>query len=175
MSDSVGPIRPFISSTFRDFQEERGYLNSIVFPQLNSLCYSIGTYFAPVELRWGITEVQAQSGQVISLCLDNISRCEPFFICLLGDRYGSHRSKKRPALPSAHSDLPDDCDWLDVSFLNAAEGGHDWVLGDAYQNLSVTELEIHEAALRRRFKHCRFYIREGRHKKLKVCSFYKYT
>ena len=162
MSEPISPvpIRPFISSTFQDFQEERGYLNAHIFPELNNLCYQKGTYFAPVELRWGITKKEGDSGETISLCLNNIQRCEPFFICLVGWRYGANRSIKRPKL-SINDEEKYHKDWLDLSFLRAAKYcGHEWVLDDSYQNSSVTELEIEEAAFRKRFKYCRFYFRE---------------
>ena len=43
-----------------------------------------GTYFAPIDLRWGINKNQSQEGRVISLCLDYIHDGAPYFICLLG-------------------------------------------------------------------------------------------
>ena len=44
-----------------------------------------GTYFAPIDLRWGINKNQSQEGRVISLCLDYIQNGAPYFICLLGE------------------------------------------------------------------------------------------
>ena len=157
------PVRPFISSTFVDFEEERDHLVRRIFPQLNSLCHNRGTYFAPVDLRWGINEEQAQSGHVISLCLDYINQCTPFFICLLGERYGSHRPNESPPLPASYRDLPDDAPWLDVNFLRAAANGHKWVLQDGNQTSSITELEIIQAAFLNDSKYCRFYFRDVRH------------
>ena len=43
------------------------------------------TYFAPIDLRWGINKNQSQAGRVISLCLDYIKTGSPYFICLLGE------------------------------------------------------------------------------------------
>ena len=157
------PVRPFISSTFKDFHEERDHLVRRIFPQLNSLCHNRGTFFAPVDLRWGINEEQSQSGHVISLCLDYINQCTPFFICLLGERYGSHRPNNAPLLPTSFRDLPDDAHWLDTNFLRAAANGHKWVLQDACQKASVTELEIIQAAFLNDSKYCRFYFRDVRH------------
>ncbi len=68
------PVCPFISSTFVDFQAEREHLVKHVFPQLELLCQDRWTYFAPVDLRWGITDEQATRGQVIKMCLDYIER-----------------------------------------------------------------------------------------------------
>jgi hypothetical protein len=47
-------IRVFISSTFRDMQEEREELVKQVFPQLRRLCESRGVTCGEVDLRWGV-------------------------------------------------------------------------------------------------------------------------
>jgi len=52
-------IRVFISSTFRDMQEEREELVKQIFPQLRRLCESRGVTWGEVDLRWGIAEEQA--------------------------------------------------------------------------------------------------------------------
>jgi len=36
----------------------------------------------------GITAEQAQSGEVMRICLSEIDKCRPFFLSLLGNRYG---------------------------------------------------------------------------------------
>ncbi|XP_033120018.1 putative tetratricopeptide repeat protein 41 [Anneissia japonica] len=154
------PIRPFISSTFTDFQIERDYLVRNVFPQLNAQCREHGTYFAPIDLRWGITKEQANTGNVIKLCLDYINQCAPFFICLLGERYGSHRSPEEPPLPKTYKELGKDASWLDKNYMIAAENGFSWILQDSFQNSSITELEIIQASFLNDSPHVRFYFRE---------------
>ncbi|MBT6153667.1 MAG: DUF4062 domain-containing protein, partial [Planctomycetaceae bacterium] len=81
-------IRVFVSSTFRDMQAEREVLVKQVFPKLRKLCDERGVVFTDVDLRWGITEEQSDEGQVLPICLAEIERCRPFFIGLLGNRYG---------------------------------------------------------------------------------------
>ena len=81
-------IRVFISSTFRDMQEERDILIKKIFPQLRKLCEERAVTWTEVDLRWGITTEQAAEGKVLPLCLEEIRRCRPYFIGLLGDRYG---------------------------------------------------------------------------------------
>ncbi len=81
-------IRVFVSSTFRDMQEDRDYLVKFVFPRLRKLCESRGVSWGEVDLRWGITDEEAAEGQVLPLCLREIEFCRPFFIGLLGERYG---------------------------------------------------------------------------------------
>ncbi|MGO9274889.1 MAG: DUF4062 domain-containing protein [Terriglobia bacterium] len=81
-------IRVFVSSTFRDMAEEREQLAKRVFPALRKLCESRGVVWGEVDLRWGITQEQSERGEVLPICLDEIHRCRPYFIGLLGERYG---------------------------------------------------------------------------------------
>ena len=81
-------IRVFLSSTFRDFMEERDLLVKQVFPSLRRLAQERGVEVVDVDLRWGITEEESQQGKVIGICLAEIDRCRPFFIGMLGERYG---------------------------------------------------------------------------------------
>ncbi|HNX29375.1 MAG TPA: tetratricopeptide repeat protein [Syntrophomonadaceae bacterium] len=85
----------FISSTFRDMHAERGYLQDIVFPELEKrLRESAYPYhIEPIDLRWGVetaglNEQQQKETEVLKVCLNEIERSRPFMIVLLGDRYG---------------------------------------------------------------------------------------
>lgn len=81
-------IRVFISSTFRDMQEERDYLVKFAFPELRKRCNERYIDFVEVDLRWGITEEQSERGEVLPICLAEIENCRPYFIGILGERYG---------------------------------------------------------------------------------------
>jgi tetratricopeptide (TPR) repeat protein len=81
-------MRVFISSTFRDMQAERDHLIKVIFPQLRKLCEQRGVVWSEVDLRWGITNEQSAEGQVLPICLEEIRRCRPYFIGLIGERYG---------------------------------------------------------------------------------------
>lgn len=81
-------LRVFISSTFRDMQAERDELIKFIFPQIRKLCEERGVIWSEVDLRWGITEEQKSEGKVLPICLSEIHRCRPYFIGLLGERYG---------------------------------------------------------------------------------------
>jgi tetratricopeptide (TPR) repeat protein len=81
-------LRLFISSTFRDLQAEREYLIKKVFPELRALCRERGVTFTEVDLRWGLTDEQQRLGRIIRTCLEEIDRCRPFFIGIIGERYG---------------------------------------------------------------------------------------
>jgi hypothetical protein len=79
-------VRVFVSSTFRDMHEEREQLVKFVFPELRRRCRERGVELVEVDLRWGITE--AERGEVLPICLAEIDKCHPYFIGLLGERYG---------------------------------------------------------------------------------------
>lgn len=86
--DSSTELRLFLSSTFIDFLGERDYLAKKVFPTLRSLCRERGLEFTEIDLRWGLTAEDSQKGRIIRTCLEEIDKCQPFFIGLLGERYG---------------------------------------------------------------------------------------
>jgi len=81
-------IRVFLSSTFRDFMEERDLLVKQVFPELRRKARARGVEVVDVDLRWGITEEESRQGRVIPICLGEIDRCRPYFVGMLGERYG---------------------------------------------------------------------------------------
>jgi len=81
-------LRLFLSSTFIDFQAERDFLAKKVFPALRNLCRERGVEFTEIDLRWGLTDEDAERGRIIGTCLQEIENCRPFFIGLLGERYG---------------------------------------------------------------------------------------
>jgi hypothetical protein len=81
-------VRVFVSSTFRDMQAERDHLVKVVFPELRRRCRECAVEFVEVDLRWGVTEEQAERGETLPICLAEIERCRPYFIALLGECYG---------------------------------------------------------------------------------------
>lgn len=81
-------VRVFISSTFRDMHAERDNLVKVVFPALREKLEKYRIHLVDIDLRWGVTAEQADNDQVLDLCLQQIDECRPFFIGILGDRYG---------------------------------------------------------------------------------------
>lgn len=94
MAQTLPPVvRVFISSTFADMMNERNYFNQVLAPQLTRLCEKRGVSFFSVDLRWGITQEEQINGEVLPICLREIDKCRPFFIGILGNRYGSTLEK----------------------------------------------------------------------------------
>ena len=83
-------IRVFISSTFRDMHAERDHLVTVVFPELRERIEQLGLAFFDVDLRWGVPgkDVYGESANFWDYCRQWIERVEPFFVCMLGQRYG---------------------------------------------------------------------------------------
>jgi hypothetical protein len=90
----------FISSTFKDFHQERDYLNWFIFKKLSDELEQFRVHLNIVDLRWGLytTEIddeQEREKRILSVCIDEIKRCNPFFIAMLGNRYGWQPPKNR--------------------------------------------------------------------------------
>lgn len=90
----------FISSTFADMQAERDHLKNIVLPRIKEELRKKRIKLEIVDLRWGLdtTSIEQEDERevtVLKVCLDEIKRCKPFFICLMGDRYGWIPPEKR--------------------------------------------------------------------------------
>ncbi|OPL09300.1 MAG: hypothetical protein AVO34_13720 [Firmicutes bacterium ML8_F2] len=67
---------------------ERDHLTRIVFPELKERCRKRQLQLIDVDLRWGVTEEQAEGGGALDICLDEIDSCRPYFLGLIGHRYG---------------------------------------------------------------------------------------
>jgi len=119
-------VRIFLSSTFRDYGEERDLLVRKVFPNLRAKLKDRFVELVDVDLRWGITVKQAERGEVLPICLAEIDRARPYFVGMLGDRYGWI-----PPIDAYAADLVERQPWLD-----SHRGGK-----------SVTELEMLHGAL----------------------------
>lgn len=119
-------VRVFVSSTFRDFREERNLLKQEVEPTLNQRAEDRMVQVTIVDLRWGITSEQANRGLTLPVCLGEVVRCRPHFIGLLGERYGWV-----PPAGAFGSVVVESMPWLK----------------DHIGGSSVTELEIRHGAL----------------------------
>jgi tetratricopeptide (TPR) repeat protein len=127
MNQQIKTIRIFISSTFKDMHSERDYLVKYVFPELRDRCIKKGLSLVDVDLRWGVTEEEAEQGKAIEICLDEIENCRPFFIRILGERYGW--------TPTTYQ-VPD---YEKYDWLRKFEKGH-----------SITALEIYHGVLNKK-------------------------
>ncbi|MBR4866526.1 MAG: DUF4062 domain-containing protein, partial [Clostridia bacterium] len=120
-------IYVFISSTFNDMHAERDFLVKRVFPELRVWCAKRHLRLRDIDLRWGVSAADAQENKrVVEVCLQNIDKCRPFFLCFMGQRRGwvPGSADVNPAVLDAFPDL--------AAYIGAN---------------SVTELEILHALL----------------------------
>lgn len=121
-------IKVFISSTFRDLNIERDYIVQKIFPEIRAELDGINV--SEVDLRWGITDEESREKRVVDLCLQYLYESKPFFVGILGERYGSTIS-------------PDN---VELSPLVSDAYPHVW--DDLNAGLSITEIEILNGVLR---------------------------
>nr|WP_281719832.1 tetratricopeptide repeat protein [Nitrosomonas nitrosa] len=132
-------IRVFVSSTFLDMKEEREALMSHTWPALRKFCREREVEFVEVDLRWGISEEQSIRNETLKLCLQEIRACRPYFVGLLGERYGWV-----PGPEAFTADLLEEESWLHEHRLK-----------------SVTELEILHGVLNNSdAEHALIYMRD---------------
>lgn len=141
-------ISIFVSSTFVDMEAERDYLQRVVIPELNEYFALRQVQLNIIDLRWGVKTndlkaLEEREKLVLKVCLNEIKRSRPFFIAMLGDRYGWI-----PSVNRFHSI----CDSLPEKERKLLSSG---------ENKSVTELEIFFGAIKAEIpvSHCLFYYR----------------
>jgi len=101
---------------------ERDHLVSTVFPELHERLDRLGLDFYDVDLRWGVPETgwEGERANPWRYCKRWIELVEPFFICILGQRYGRMLAPEELEEPGEEQ---------------------------AYNGLSITEMEVRHAVL----------------------------
>jgi AraC-like DNA-binding protein len=73
-------------------QAERDYLRTQLLPEVNDILREYAIKLRLIDLRWGINTLESNEctveEKVLQVCLNEIKRSRPFFLGLLGDRYG---------------------------------------------------------------------------------------
>ena len=107
-----------------------------VLPELRRYGATRGLDIQFVDLRWGVTEAEIADGRLIERCLGVVDECRPFFIGILGERYGTTITR-----------IPD-----------ALRARQPWL--EEFEGRSLTELEIEYGVIRRiETTHAYFYFR----------------
>ena len=109
-----------------------------MFPEISNFCEKRGIEFTGIDLRTGVTAEQSENGMTLNLCLQEVERCRPYFLCLLGERYGWCQP--------THSEAETD-ELLHKTFENTISQYpiFNWISN--YTKSSVTELEIRQGYL----------------------------
>ncbi|MGM9698918.1 MAG: WG repeat-containing protein [Prevotella sp.] len=127
-------INIFISSTFNDMQSERDIIRKQTVRKLQEELADYHVNIQVTDLRWGVDTLNVDEGEreakVLHVCMDAIQNSRPYFIALLGERYGW--------LPSYQS-------MENIKRTLSEDQQH--ALGDVSNSMSVTEMEIILGAL----------------------------
>ena len=123
-------IRIFISSTFRDMMKERDYLITKVFPELRRYCEERDISLFELDLRWGVTQEESENQMAFKICLNEVGNTRPFFIGLLGERYGW---------------VPDEKTIERMKPTNVFEE-YEWLMDELKKKKSITEVEMQDGA-----------------------------
>ena len=128
-------IKVFLSSTFKDMDAERDLIMNRVAPTLQQLLAPQGITVQFIDLRWGVNTQDADENEreniVLRECISEIRQSRPFFIGLLGDRYGW---------------IPSDESWQ-VMLDEMTEEERKYICEESKEQKSVTELEMLFGAL----------------------------
>lgn len=123
-------IKIFLSSTFRDMDAERDAIMNRVYPAVAQQLAPHNIHVDFIDLRWGVSTSDVDEAErenhVLRECIDGIQSSRPFFIGLLGDRYGWVPSQE--SWDAIVGGMTND----EMQFINS----------DTAQARSVTELEI---------------------------------
>jgi len=124
---------------------ERDYLVNFVFPKIEDYCRQRYLEFTPIDLRWGIPEEDSRNGLVLRACLEEVDNSRPFFVGILGERYGWTPGEA-------------ELDSLGASLQRE----QDWLLDKVIDGASITEMEIDYGVLRdMNIPHACFFIRSA--------------
>ena len=137
-------INCFLSSTFKDMNKERSYLAISVFPYIRKRFLKRGVNFSWTDLRWGITNEEAQAGLVIPKCLQSIDNSDTF-IGIIGDYYGT-TVKKRDV---ESLKIPTETKYQILEYLDSS-ANHDSSNHNTLNEISITEIEIMHGVLKKK-------------------------
>ncbi len=121
-------ISVFVSSTFVDMQSERDLLRERILPELEEHVKKYGVNINFIDLRWGIdtsdVSEEVSTNKIVKTCVDEIIGSKPYFISLIGERYG----------------------WIpELKYIENALYALGLSDASGFENISITEFEIRVA------------------------------
>lgn len=133
----------FVSSTFKDMHFERDAIRNIALPQINNEARKHNDEFDFCDLRWGINtdemDTDAGARKVLDVCLDEIDRCRPPMIVILGCRYG----------------------WIpNAELIKKASEKKNFIIEDLQRSITALEIEYGALANKDKLRNTLFYFRE---------------
>lgn len=84
--------KAFISSTFKDLQFERDLITRYLIPRVNEALAPYRIQFIAIDLRSGVdvgsVNESERERRVLEVCINEIRESRPYFIGIIGERYG---------------------------------------------------------------------------------------
>ena len=147
-----------------EFEDERTYLKEKTFPKIRDYYEKLNINFDPIQIEWKEDEDYVRSGSLLRLLLHSIVKSSPFFICLMGKKYGTYLERKdfgsTPSISSSQS-TDNDISWIEKNLLVASQTGFDHIVNSKTFNNSFTEIQINTAISdENNFSFIRFYYRQ---------------
>lgn len=179
-------ISPYICCNKNEFQDELDYLENNTFIKLKAILDQLNVSFEPINITWDENDEIAQNGDLLRLLLHNIENCSPFFVCLLGEQYGSHNEEiKQNKFLSVRqeSDLSSKqfegglkrveksndlfipttrrMNWIEKNLIVAQKTGYSYVVNTSTQYCSLLELQLQAALFdEKSYEFYKFYFRQ---------------
>ena len=167
-------ISPYVCCNIPEFQEELEYLENHTFKNIQKFYDEYNVNFEPCNISWSEHDTIAKNGFLLRLLLHNIENSSPFFICLLGEKYGPYveedkgaksafykskkQSKKSTELFIPHTRK---MNWIEKNLVIAQKTGYSSIVTPLTQNNSLLDLQIQTAVLNEtNHEFFRFYYRQ---------------
>ena len=152
-------IQPFICSNMNEFEDERLFLKENTFVHLKNEFEKLSINFEPIDINWKETHEYFKSGNMLRLLLHNIQQASPFFICLIGQKYGPHIEKRDGHVSLEIYNKMDS--YIQRNMLNATQTGYSHLITPLSFNNSFLEFQINAALLNENnYPYYRFYYRQ---------------
>lgn len=144
-----------------EFDEERLHLKAATFPKIKSEYEKLSVNFEPIDMIWKETTDYFKTGHLLRLLLHNVQQAAPFFICLIGQKYGPHISKKDNN-NSISLEITSKLDsYIQRNLLVSSQTGYSHIVNPATYNNSFLEFQVNAAlSSENNYPFYRFYYRQ---------------
>lgn len=159
LGDKFRVVKPFLCSAESSNDAVQHVMHDVV-PRLHLVCSNRGGSFTPYDWDLGLPEDRLYDGLALKLALDCVQLASPFFICIIGDNYGSYRPEDDADVQTDTSKLENH--WIDLNITTAVDSGYTWLLDESYRHTSLFEMKIIQATVMNNdSQFCRFYMKES--------------
>ena len=148
-------VSPYVCSNIKEFEDERSVLTEVTFPKLSAELAKLNVNFEACMVDWSEGQECAKSGHLLRLLLQQIRKSKPFFICLLGQQYGTYLEENQQNKSKGFN-------WIEKNLMIASQTGFNYLVNQFNYHNSFLEYQIN-LALSDESNHpyCRFYYRQS--------------